>query len=180
MRIVANIDALQKSLEEAKKEVAKKLEGMVQIFAYKVTWQAIENTPFGDSDEYAALYNRKARTRYLPAEAGFAKGGWVIEMDKPFSSNYFMQADSENAQNVKWAADQRSLNYNLGDTIYISNNVPYVANDAWPYPTYKNGNPVRSLESGASTQAPQGIMKPTFDSIVSIYQLQLNEYYEAS
>lgn len=180
MRITANIDALQKSLEEYKKIALRKLEGMVSIFVYKITWQAIENTPYGDSEAYSALYNKKARTRYIPAEAGFAKGGWAIEMDKPFSSNYFMQATSENAENVKWAADQRSLNYKLGDTVYISNNVPYVANNAWPYPNYRNGDPVRSLESGASSQAPEGIMQPTIDQISGIYQLKLNEYYEAS
>lgn len=180
MRISANIAALQKSLEAYHKEAVKKLEGMVEIFSYWVTWQAIENTPYGDSDAYSALYNKKARTRYLPAEAGFAKGGWVIEMDKPFSSNYFMQADSENATNVKWAAEQRSMNYELGNTVYITNNVPYVANDAWPYANYRNGDPVKSLEGGASTQAPKGIMQPTFEAIAGIYQLKLDEYYKAS
>lgn len=154
---------------------------MVEIFTYKIAFEAVENTPFGDDVNYAALYNNPARLAIAKnAKAGLAKGGWTIEMNKPYQAWWFMQADNENAENVKWALDARSTNYRIGDTVYITNNVPYVSSDGWPYDTYKNGSPVRSLESGASQQAPYGIMEPTLHAIMGIYQSDLKSYYEAS
>lgn len=179
--ISCDTSKLEAELKKFHEEATRKLEGMVEKFSYWVTWEAIENTPFGDDVEYAALYNNPARLSITKnAQAGNAKGGWVIEMNKPYSSWWFMQADNENAENVKWAADHRSTNYKIGDTVYITNNVPYVSADGWPYDTYKNGSPVKSLESGASTQAPFGIMEPTLNAILGIYQSDLKKYYEES
>lgn len=179
--ISCDTSKLETELKKFHEEAVRKMQGMVQLFSYWVTFEAIENTPFGDDVEYAALYNNPARLSIAKnAKAGNAKGGWVIEMNKPYSSWWFMQADNDNAENVKWAADHRSENYKLGDTVYITNNVPYVSADGWPYDTYRNGSPVRSLESGASTQAPFGIMEPTLHAIMGIYQSDLKKYYEAS
>jgi len=179
--ISCDTSKLEAELKKFHEEATRKLEGMVERFSYWVTWEAIENTPFGDDIEYAALYNNPARLSITKnAQAGNAKGGWVIEMNKPYSSWWFMQADNENAENVKWAADHRSTNYKIGDTVYITNNVPYVSADGWPYDTYKNGAQVRSLESGASAQAPFGIMEPTLNAILGIYQSDLKKYYEES
>ena len=179
--ISCDTSKLEAELKKFHEEATRKLEGMVERFSYWVTWEAIENTPFGDDIEYAALYNNPARLSITKnAQAGNAKGGWVIEMNKPYSSWWFMQADNENAENVKWAADHRSTNYKIGDTVYITNNVPYVSADGWPYDTYKNGAPVRSLESGASAQAPFGIMEPTLHAVLGIYQSDLKKYYEES
>lgn len=180
--ISCDTSKLEAELKKFHEEAVRKLEGMVEIFSYKITFEAIENTPFGDADKYIDLYTNKLRLNMTnqDADAGRAKGGWVIEMNKPYTSWWFMKADNENATNVKWAADQRSQNYKLGDTVYITNNVPYMATDGWPYDTYKNGAPVRSLESGASDQAPFGIMEPTLNAIFGIYESDLKNYYEAS
>ena len=179
--ISCDTSKLEAELKKFHEEVTRKLEGMVEKFSYWVTWEAIENTPFGDDVEYAALYNNPARLSIAKnAKAGNAKGGWVIQKNEPYSSSWFMQADNENAENVKWAIDHRSSNYKIGDTIYITNNVPYVSANGWPYDTYKNGSPVRSLESGASSQAPFGIMEPTLNAILGIYQSDLKKYYEES
>ncbi len=181
MYISCDTSKLQQSLKKFHEEAIRKMEGMVQLFIYHVAFEAIENTPFGDDVEYAALYNNPARKRVLKnTKAGMAKGGWIIEMNKPYTSWWFMQADSENALNVKQSAEYRSENYKLGNTVYITNNVPYVSKDAWPYDTYKNGSPVRSLEGGASSQAPNGIMEPTLYAIYGIYTAELNNYYKAS
>lgn len=179
--ISCDTSKLEAELKKFHEEAVRKLEGMVELFSYWVTFEAIENTPFGDDASYARLYNNPARLAITKnAKAGNAKGGWAIEMNKPYSSSWFMQADNEVADNVKWAADQRSQNYKLGDVVYITNNVPYVSIDGWPYDTYKNGSAVRSLESGASTQAPFGIMEPTLHAVMGIYQSDLKKYYEAS
>ena len=179
--ITCDTSKLEADLKKFHEESIRKLEGMVEKFTYWVAFEAVENTPFGDANAYAPLYNNKTRLSFTGnADAGYAKGGWTIEMNKPYQAWWFMQADNENAQNVKWALDHRSTNYKIGDTVYITNNVPYVSSDGWPYDTYRNGSPVRSLESGASSQAPFGIMEPTLHAIMGIYQSDLKQYYEAS
>jgi hypothetical protein len=142
--------------------------------------EAIENTPFGNITEYAVLYNNFIRLKTLPAEAGSAKGGWTISFNGPTKIIFPERATDENALNIKNNADLDSQKYRLGDDVYIMNSVRYVASDGWPYDTYKNGAPVRSLESGASQQAPYGIMEPTLNAIYGIYASSLNEYYKAS
>lgn len=179
--ISCDTSKLEADLKKFHQEAVRKLEGMVEKFTYWVTWEAIENTPYGDDVEYSVLYNNPQRLRITKsAKAGLAKGGWVIEMNKAYQAWWFMQADNENATNVKWAAAGRSENYKIGDTVYITNNVPYVSSDGWPYDTYRNGSPVKSLESGASQQAPYGIMEPTLHAIMGIYQADLANYYKES
>lgn len=179
--LTCDTSKLEASLKKFQEEAVRKMQGMVQIFAYKIAWEAIENTPYGNALDYAALYHNRLRMKTLKnPDAGMAKGGWIVQMNSPYTSWWFMQADDENAANVKQSAEYRSENYKLGDVVYITNNVPYVVADGWPYATYKNGTPVRSLEGGASQQAPNGIMEPTLHAIMGIYEADLKDYYEAS
>lgn len=180
MQVTCDTSKLEQSLKKFHEEAVRKMEGMVKIFAYKVTFEAIENTPFGDDQTYAVLYNNFIRLKTLPAEAGSAKGGWTISFNAPTKIIFPERASDENAVNIKNNADIDSQRYKLGDDVYIMNSVRYVASDGWPYDTYKNGTPVRSLESGASQQAPFGIMEPTLHAIYGIYTSSLNEYYKAS
>lgn len=180
MKIICDTSKLEESLKKAHEEAVRKMQGMVQIFAYKVTVEAIENTPFGNVIEYAALYNNYIRLKTLPPEAGSAKGGWTISFNGPTKIIFPERATDENAVNIKTNADIDSQKYRLGDDVYIMNSVRYVASEGWPYDTYRNGAPVRSLESGASSQAPYGIMEPTLHAIYGIYTSELNKYYEAS
>lgn len=180
MRVTCDTSKLEQSLKKFHEEAVRKMEGMVQIFAYKVTMEAIDNTPFGNDQEYSALYNNGARLRVLPPFAGSAKGGWTISFNGPTRIIFPERADSPGAQNIKMNAKSDSTGYKLGDDLYIMNSVRYVASDGWPYDTYRNGTPVRSLESGASEQAPYGIMEPTLHAIYGIYRSELNEYYKAS
>lgn len=174
MRISANIAALQKSLEEAKKEINRKLESMVQIFSYWITWQAIENTPYGDSELYFRYYNIKTRLKWFLPYEGSAKGGWTISMNLPTKILVPERASSVEALNIKSNADKDSMSYKLGDTVYIVNSVPYMANSGFTQPSFD------SLENGYSAQAPRGVMEPTIEQIQNIYQLKLDEYYKAS
>ncbi len=180
MQVSCDTSKLEQSLKKFHEDAVRKMQGMVQIFAYKVTVEAIENTPFGNITEYAVLYNNFIRLKTLPAEAGSAKGGWTISFNGPTKIIFPERASDENAVNIKNNADNTSQQYKLGDDIYIMNSVRYVASDGWPYDTYKNGSPVRSLESGASEQAPYGIMEPTLHAIYGIYRSELKSYYEAS
>lgn len=180
MQITCDTSKLEQSLRKFHEEAVRKMQGMVQIFAYKVTVEAINITPFGNYDEYAGLYNNGARLRVLPPEVGSAKGGWTISFNEPTRIIFPERAQDESAQNIKNNALSDSKSYKLGEDVYIMNSVRYVASDGWPYETYRNGAPVRSLESGASDQAPNGIMEPTLHAIYGIYASELNEYYKAS
>ena len=180
MKISCNTNALLQQLQEFHKDAVKRMENMVEIFSYKIAWQAIENTPYGDSASYSKLYHRLSRLKYMQPFEGSAKGGWGIWMNNYSREMVPLRADSENATNTKSFAEHDSKQYKLGDTVFIVNSVPYVSTDGWSYPNYRNGDPVRSLESGASDQAPNGIMQPTLDSILGVYQLQLNEFYKVT
>ena len=57
---------------------------------------------------------------------------------------------------------EASGQYKLGDTFYIGANGPaYV-----------------KLEQGLSDQAPEGIMKPTLDTIKAVIESDLKRYYD--
>jgi len=180
MQVSCDTSKLEQSLKKFHEDAVRKMQGMVQIFAYQVTTEAIDNTPFGNDQDYAVLYNNFIRLKTLPPFAGSAKGGWTISFNGPTRIIFPERADGPGAQNIKMNAKSDSASYKLGDDVYIMNSVRYVASDGWPYDTYKNGSPVRSLESGASAQAPFGIMEPTLHAIYGIYRAELKSYYEAS
>lgn len=175
MQISCDTSKLEESLKKFHAEAIRKMEGMVQIFSYWVTWEAIENTPIGEvtpSTEW--LYNLKSRLRVLPPEAGSAKGGWTISFNGPTRIIFPERANDANAQNIKSNADIDSQKYKLGDTVFIMNSVRYVASEGWTLPKFG------SLEGGYSSQAPNGIMEPTLNAIYGIYTSDLKSYYEAS
>lgn len=173
--IKCDTSKLLEQLQKFHKESIKKMEGMVQIFAYKITWQAIENTPIGSiTPDNEWMYNLPSRLRVLPAEVGSAKGGWTVTLNGPSRIIFPERAEDENAANIKTNAEMALESYKLGADVYIMNSVRYVASDGWTLPKFG------SLEGGYSSQAPNGIMGPTMESITGIYQLQLNEFYRAS
>lgn len=175
MQVTCDTSKLEQSLKKFHEEAVRKMQGMVSTFSYWVTWEAIENTPIGtltEANEW--MYNLPSRLRVLPAEVGSAKGGWTISFNGPTRIIFPERATDENAQNIKSNADIDSGKYKLGDTVFIMNSVRYVASDGWTLPKF------RSLESGYSEQAPNGIMEPTFHAILGIYQSDLKSYYEAS
>jgi hypothetical protein len=174
MQIACDTSKLEESLKKFHKEAIRKMEGMVSTFSYWVTWEAIENTPIGDDQTYAALYNVKERLRVLSPEAGSAKGGWTISFNAPTRIIFPERATDSNAQNIKSNADIDSEKYKLGDTVFIMNSVRYVASEGWTLPQFG------SLENGYSSQAPNGIMEPTLHAIYGIYRSDLKSYYEAS
>ena len=175
MQITCDTSKLEQSLKKFHEEAVRKMEGMVQLFSYWVTFEAIENTPIGNITEANQwMYNLPSRLRVLPPEAGSAKGGWTISFNGPTRIIFPERATDEGAYNIKNNADVDSEKYKLGDTVYIMNSVRYVASEGWTLPKFG------SLEGGYSKQAPNGIMEPTLHAIYGIYAVNLNEYYEAS
>ena len=175
MRITSNSSELEDSLKKFHEEAVRKMQGMVSIFAYKITFEAIENTPIGNITESNQwMYNLQSRLRVLPPEVGSAKGGWTISFNAPTRIIFPERATDENAFNIKDNADIASQQYKLGDDVYIMNSVRYVASEGWTLPKFG------SLEGGYSKQAPFGIMEPTLHAIYGIYTSELNEYYRMS
>lgn len=163
MRITANIDALQKSLEEAKKEINKKLEGMVKKFSYWVTVSATNYTPLGDSNKFADLYKLREKNYGLKPEEGFARGSWQISLDGTLDTQELYGIGSANA--AIDVAIINLMNYSLGETVLIGNTGPYV----------------QKLEDNYSKQTNgQGIVQPTMEMITRVYQLDLDSYYRTT
>lgn len=170
-----DIEALERSMNALVEEAKRKMQGMVHKFSYVVAATALDNTPYGDDVANAGYYNMKSRLKYLPdGKAGHAKGGWVIEMNSPSGDMFPARADSKEATNIHTKLQQEATAYKLGETIYIMNNVPYVAQEGWTLPS--SG----SLENGSSAQAPYGISQPTLGSVMRTYQLHLDDYYHKS
>jgi hypothetical protein len=175
MQVTCDTSKLEESLKKFHEEAVRKMQGMVQLFSYWVTWEAIENTPIGEVNSSTEwMYNLNSRLRVLPPEAGSAKGGWTISFNGPTRIIYPERAQDENATNIKNNADIASEQYKLGDDVYIMNSVRYVASEGWTLPKFG------SLENGYSAKAPNGIMEPTLHAIYGIYAVNLNEYYKAS
>jgi hypothetical protein len=172
--ITTDLTAFKSSLEEAKSKITKGLESMIETLMYSIAVEAIDNTPYGQDNE---LYSLKSRAYAgLYPEPGHAKGGWQVVTGKylPTSSRAFRKtypARSESAFDVKDYADIASSKYKLGDTIMVVNSVPYLANDGFSLPWMK------SIESGYSDQAPNGVMAPTLSAVQSIYLKNLADYY---
>jgi hypothetical protein len=175
MQITCDTSKLEQSLKKFHEEAVRKMQGMVQKFAYKITQEAIDNTPIGTlTEQNEWMYNLPSRLRVLPPEVGSAKGGWTISFNAPTRIIFPERASDASAQNIKTNAEIASRSYKLGDDVYIMNSVRYVASEGWTLPKFG------SLEGGYSEQAPYGIMEPTLHAIYGIYTSELNQYYKAS
>lgn len=174
MQISCDTSKLEQSLKKFHDEAIRKMQGMVAMFSYMVTFEAIENTPYGDSSKYPQFYNNEFRSFWLEPKEGSAKGGWILTMNLPSNVLSPERAFTSDAKNIKDSAFSSANKYKLGDIVYIVNSVPYVASEGFTEKTFG------SLEGGYSEQAPQGIMRPTVDMIMSYYQARLSYYYKES
>lgn len=169
--IKADVSQLQKSLEEAKKLIKARLENMVKEFVYESSVKFIDNTPYGDAVANERYYNMESRLEYLSPVQGTAKAGWEVGFNESNSNPFPSPASSEEALDVKQKIAAKVKTYQLGDTVYLTNAVPYVANTGWTLPNFG------SLEGGYSAQAPQGIMKPSTTEVLSLYNSDLQRLY---
>lgn len=170
--VTAEVDKTLDSLDIALKEITRGLEAMVERFAVETAYTAINQTPIGDAEQYKGFYNLNTRARYLPAESGYAKGGWVLSIGAPSTTEFPARATDSIAESIKASAKTNAQRYKLGQDIFITNNVPYVSQDGWTWDRFL------SLESGYSEQAPFGIRRPTVNIVVNILNKNLTRYYK--
>lgn len=174
--ITSNVDALAAQLEDLHKETIRKLERMVEEFVDAVGSDAVDNTPLGDLNKvtkngvpHSVLYKARLRAYGWPAEPGLAKGNWYADSGE---STYF--SFDRNAIDPTGSISKSRMSelpsYKLGQTVWIVNTTPYV---------YKDGvMSGRSLESGYSNQASDGIIEPTLDYIMNVYQYKFDTVYK--
>lgn len=154
--IKADTTALEMSLMKAAGLIALRLKQMVKGFAYEFTLTAISNTPLGDSKTYEALYKQREIKYGLNPIEGFAQGSWQIDYDSKI-----LPQEVYSGKEAAFGAETNLMNYKLGQRVYIANTGPYII----------------ELENGYSDQAPNGIMKPTIDQVLSSYRIDLKRYY---
>ena len=174
MKVKTNVDALVKSLQEAEQSVREGLENMVRGLTFSIAKEAVDNTPYGNAVAFGRFYNSQARTAFLPPEAGYAKGGWLVSMNAVPNVEFPDRATEESGYNIKSKAITAGATYNIGDTVYVSNHTPYVYKQDWP------SNGFGSLEQGYSKQAPLGISAPTMDKIMQVFKQDLKQHYDSA
>lgn len=168
--LVVNTDKCADSIEVLKKILERKFKHMVSGFVYEFSVIAVDNTPFGNSDVYFELYKRRAARSVYPEKEGAAKAGWQIDINNTTDTVYNGLADSSNAGNVKIRLKQEAFSeFKLGDKLNIGNAVEYVNSNKFNLP---------SLEQGYSSQAPQGIIKPTINMMLATYKVNLQSYFD--
>lgn len=150
-----------KSLELLHQDVVRRLEQMVRGFTYEFALIAIENTPIGDDVTYANLYKSREKYTGLSPVAGFAQGSWQVP-DTVGGSLDFQELYSGTAASS--VVRTHMMNYTLGETITLGNQGPYIG----------------LLNNGYSDQAPEGIIKPTIEQILSTYKIDLVRNYQAN
>jgi len=170
MQLEMNTKQLLKEITDYKNEVEGRLMKMATTFSYNIIVKAIDTTPFGTMNP---MYNIEARQKSfnLIPRPGHAKGGWkmTLNMEDPYFTGL---ANDAGADNIKNRAKKVTPKFKLGDSIYITNSVPYIANSGVPFSTFG------SLENGYSSQAPDGIYGPVFDAIFSAYNVDLKSYFD--
>lgn len=146
--------ALVQSLEQFKTALKAKLEQNVRTFAYKITEEAIKNTPLGNSILNESYYERRKQYTGLLAEEGYARGSWQATISGGFQRQEFY---SKTSGSQALAVASRSLDsFVLGQTISIGNTAYYIG----------------ALENNYSMQtAGLGIIQPTLGQIQSIYSI---------
>lgn len=152
---------LLKDLQEFYLDTVRRLEQMVRGFSYEIALTAIEKTPLGDSAAYQKLYLRREKAYGLAPVEGLAKGGWQTSLDGTLE---FQQLYGTNSgQTAASAARIGMMNYQLGQTVLIGNEGPYI----------------QQLEDNYSLQTNgEGIMQPTLDSIMAVHRADLMRYYK--
>lgn len=168
-----DITALEKSLDDAIKTIERKMEGMVQKFAYRLSISAINATPYGDSKKYAEFYLRRVMQNpygsiMLSPIEGFARGSWQASTGAMSTDIQEFYEDRE-ARLALGGIERSMTSYKLGQEVFISNTGPYIKYLEHPSPDAKQDQ-----------THGRGIMQPTLDMVYSAIQEQLDDYYHKS
>lgn len=160
MKVTANTEAVAVSLRKAQKLVQRRLKYMVREFAAEVANKASENTPVSTPESIEknlSLYELRYDEHKIEIAPGFHAGSWqYAEGSLVFNPSIFSQDEVRDMTRQ----DARA-NYKLGDTFMIG----------------AIGPAIYELNHGLSPLAPDGIMKPTLNAIMSAFAVDMRRYY---
>lgn len=116
----------------------------------------------GNASQIARKIGFELQTRVIqksPVDTGRLRGNWSIAINNIESADY--PADKSGLAGVTRGLSTLSK-FNLGDTIFITNNLPYVAK--LEFGLYGNGD---KTVGGFSKQAPHGFIRITHQEVAS-------------
>lgn len=155
--IKINGEELHKQLEAFAAKFRSTLEKGVERFAYKTADILIQSTPYGNVDKYLELYEDRQERYGFDIAPGLAKGSWLLSTGQPV---FIQEVAYDNKYGSKSQARSyaSAQEYMLGETIYLTNSVPYIEH----------------LEKGYSReQAPEGIMELSLNKLQRLYGLNV-------
>lgn len=154
--ISADVSKVLEELKAYHQDTVRRLENMVRGFSYIISKTAIENTPIGNAEEFFKLYELRQNRLGLEPTEGFARGSWQVSTTGQFNIQEFYTVNSGNAALSLIKSNLAS--YKLGQTLFVGNKGFYI----------------KLLENNYSSQTNElGIIKPTLDSIMQTYQVDL-------
>ena len=160
IKVKLNAEQVQKSLEKFRQDARRKMTGMVREFAYKMAMTAINNTPLGNAAVYPSFYEMR---QFWPKEEGMARYNWQFDTVKSFPT--VIGSGRDTGIQAATRVQVEVMKYRLGNTFYVGNTLLYIG----------------ELERNKSPQTGgMGISKPTMDTILSVYSMQLDQYYKAT
>jgi hypothetical protein len=127
---------------------------------FSATEFALDLKVFGKvTEEEALLIIRKitleldqAVVLATPVDTGRARGNWYPSINAPSTAVDFGASDKSGSQAIS-AAQGVIASMRLGDTVWLTNNLPYIL----------------PLENGHSKQAPQGMVDINLEAIAAHY-----------
>jgi hypothetical protein len=146
----------QKQLQDIAKRFRERLEKGVEKFAYKTADIFIQSTPYGDIDKYYDYYEERQLEYGFRMQPGLAKGSWLLSTGQPAFSEE-VAYDTRSGSKSQARAQMTAQEYVLGETIYLTNSVPYIID----------------LERGQSRQAPAGMLQLSMTKLVNLYSLNV-------
>lgn len=161
MEIKFDTTALLNELKAFHADAVRRMEYMVQGFAYQLTVQASSHTPLGDAFAFRSWYKQREATTGLLPQEGLARGNWQFSKDSVFTLQQYYGSTSDDAAAEKVRVQSKA--YKLGETFYIGNAAPYIG----------------ALENNYSPQTGRiGILAPTMQQITGAYAVDLQFYYK--
>ena len=123
-----SIDAkdFNSSIDKYKEELTKGLEKAVKQWVMQILKGIISETPYGDSRAFSAWYLMRHEVDLMyPLEEGMLRTNWNVSVGFPdYDVDY--RSDSFNADKALSEGLSSLRSYHLGETIYITNNTPYL------------------------------------------------------
>lgn len=154
--ITIHADELHNQLKAFSEKFRRTLEKGVERFAYRTADIFIQSTPYGDANKFLDLYVKREEKYGFEIRPGLAKGSWLLVTGQPVFIEE-VAYDNKYGSKSQARAQASAQEYILGETIYLTNSVPYI----------------QGLEQGSSKQAPQGIMDLSLNKLQRLYGLNV-------